>query len=137
MPYQPYDTGWIRSFYAVLCLAWYLISSGTLSHITSVTSYNNLFVPLVEIFNKLCELIGNIIVWVGNGIIKCESFMFQHFNYINPIYNGLKFIELAFTNVDINIGNPSYRSNPSNSSNNKAPTGKHLSSYFARKRRHR
>jgi hypothetical protein len=128
MPYQPYDTGWIRSIYAILCLTWYLVSSGTLFHITSATSYNNLFIPLIELFNKSCEPIGNIIVWFGNGIIKCESFMFQHFNYINPIYNGLKLIEFAFSNVNINVGNPSYRSNPSNSSKNKASTGRHLSS---------
>jgi hypothetical protein len=137
MPYEPYDTGWIKSMYAVLCLTWYLMSSGTLFHITSATSYNNLFIPLVELFNRSCELIGNIIVWIGNGIIKCESFVFQHFNYINPIYNRLKFIETGFSNLNINTGNPSYQSNPYNSSNNKASTGKHLSSYCARKRRHR
>jgi hypothetical protein len=137
MPYELYDTGWIKSIYAVLCLTWYLVSSGTMFHITSATSYNNLFIPLVELFNKSCGLIGNIIVWIGNGIIRYESFVFQHFNYINPIYNGSKFIETGFSNLNINAGNPSYQSNPYNSSNNKASTGKHLSSYFARKRRHR
>jgi len=108
MPYEPYNTGWIKSIYAVLCLTWYLVSNGTLFHITSATSYNNIFIPLVEIFNRSCELIGNIIVWIGNGIIKCKSFVFHYFNYINLIYNGLKYTETGFSNLNINFGNPSY-----------------------------
>jgi hypothetical protein len=135
MPYQPYDTGWIKSIYSMLCLTWYLVSSKPLVHITSTTCYNNLHVPFIELFNKSCELIGSIIVCFGNGIIQCESLVFQRFNYINPIYNGLKLIELALSNIDINTGNLSYCSTPSNSSKNKASAGKHLSSYFARKRR--
>jgi hypothetical protein len=137
MPYQPYDTGWIKSIYSMLCLTWYLVSSKTLVHITLTACYNNLYVPFIELFNKSCELIGNIIVCFGNGIIQCESLVFQRFNYISPIYNGLKSIESALSNININIGNPSYRSTPSNSSKNKASTGKHLSSYFAQKRRRR
>jgi hypothetical protein len=93
MPYQPYDTGWIKSIYWVLCLAWYITTSGTLLHLTSGTCYNNMVIPFIRLFNKSYEILGSIIVAFGSGIIHCESTVFKHYNYIDPIYNVLKCIE--------------------------------------------
>jgi hypothetical protein len=134
MPYQPYDTGWIKSIYGVLCLAWYLTTSGTLLHLASATCYNNILIPLIDLFNKSCELLGNIIVTFGSGVIRAESVVFNYFNYVDPIYNGIAYFERMFSTVNANIGTPTFRSPKHNSRNNKSSTGRHLSAYFARKR---
>jgi hypothetical protein len=61
----------------------------------------------------------------------------MHFNYIDPIYNGLKCIEPVFSGVCIKIVTPAFQSTPPNSRNNKSFTRRHLGAYFARKRLHR
>jgi hypothetical protein len=137
MPYQPYDTGWIKSIHGILCLTWFLLSHGTLAHLAAVTCYNNIFIPFIGLFNKSCELMGNVIVSCGIGIIRCESIIFKQFNYINPIYNGLKYIKSIVSNIDLDIGTPTFHCAQYNTRSNKTSTGKHLCSYFARKRRRR
>jgi hypothetical protein len=137
MPYEPYDTGWIKSIYGGICLAWYLYSRGLLPHVTSVLCYNNISIPLVGILNKLLELIGNIIVSFTKIFTQCEATLFNHFNYIDPIYNGIKRIESMFGKANIDIGPPTFQTNQSNTHSNKKSTGKHLGSFFARKRRRR
>jgi hypothetical protein len=135
MPYQPYDTGWIKSiYYGVLCLAWYITTRGTLLHLTSARCYNNMVIPFIRLFNKSYEILGNIIVAFGSGIIHCKSTVFKHFNYIDPIYNVLKCIEHVLSVVDIKIGNPTFQSTRLNSRNNKSSTRRHLGEYFAQKR---
>jgi hypothetical protein len=134
MPYQPYDTGWIKFVYGALCLTWFLSSNGLPPHLMSVACYNNIFVPFTKLINKLCELLGNVIVLFGSGIIRCESAVFSYFNYIDPVFGGIQYIESIFDNINIDIGPPSYHSIPSNIRRRKTSTGKHLCSYFARKR---
>jgi hypothetical protein len=134
MPYEPYDTGWIKSIYGVLCLTWYLTTSGTLTHLTSATCYNNILIPFIELFNKSCELMGNIIVTFGSGVIHGESIVFKYFNYVDPIYYGITYLERMFSTVKANIGTPTFQSTRPNSRNNKSSTGRHLSAYYARKR---
>jgi hypothetical protein len=87
--------------------------------------------------NKFCEFIGNVIISFGSGIIHCESIAVNHFNYIDPIYNGLKRIESIFSNSNIYSGGPKFNYHPSNIRSRRTSTGKHLCSYFARKRHHR
>jgi hypothetical protein len=137
LPYQPYDTGWIKSIYGGICLAWFLHSGGLLPHVTSVLCYNNIFIPLIKMINKFIELIGDMIVSLGKEFIQYESTLFNHFNYSDPIYNGIKRIESMFGNANIDIGPPTFQTNQSNVHSNKKSTGKHLGSFFARKRRRR
>jgi hypothetical protein len=137
MPYQPYDTGWITSVYGGICLTWFLYSRGCLPHVTSVLCYNNIFIPFIELLNKFCELIGNSIITIGSGIIRCESAIFKRFNYINPIFTTIDGIESLFSRIDIDIGTPTTQYAPSNVRRRKSSTGKHLCSYYARKRLHR
>jgi hypothetical protein len=134
MLYEPYNTGWIKPIYGTICLTWFLLSNSRLPHIASVTCYNNIFIPFTKLINKFCEFLGNIIVSFGSKLIQFESFIFNQFNYINPIYNGLKLIESMFGNVNINTCPPSYHYVPSNIRRCKTSTGKHLCSFFARKR---
>jgi hypothetical protein len=137
MPYQPYNTGWTKSIYGGICLAWFLYIRGLLPHVISVLCYNHTFIPIMALINKWYELIGNAIVLTGKTIIKCEATIFERFNYIAPIYNIIKQVEYVFTYFDINIGPPSTQHIPSNIRRHKTSTGKHLCSYYARKRRDR
>jgi hypothetical protein len=58
-------------------------------------------------------------------------------NYINPMYNGIRCIESIFKTIDINIvTNKSHHSRPSGRKQ-KSSSGRHLCSFYARKRRHR
>jgi hypothetical protein len=139
MPYQPYDTGWIRSIYGGICLAWFLHSRSLIPHVTSVTCYNNIFIPIIELLNKFCEFIGNAIIAFGSIIVRCESFFFHQFNYIDPIFTTIQMIGSVFNDIDININikPPTLRYVPSNIRRRKASTGKHLCQFYARKRLHR
>jgi hypothetical protein len=114
MPYEPYDTGWIKPIYGIMCLTWFLLSHGLVPHVASVTCYNNIFIPFTIMINHLCEFLGNIIVSIGNKVIQLVSFIFNQFNYINTIYNGLKIIKSMFNSININTGTPSYHYVPSN-----------------------
>jgi hypothetical protein len=137
MPCQPYDTGWIKSIFGGIFLAWYLCTVGLLPHLISVLCYNHTCIPFIALINKWYELIGNIIVFTGKAIIKCEATIFEHFNYIDPIYNIIERVESIFTYLDINIGPPNIHHIPSNIQRRKTSTGRHLSSYYAQKRRNR
>lgn len=101
MPYQPYDTGWIKSIYGGICLTWFLYSRGCLPHVTSVLCYNNIFIPFIEFLNKFYEFIGNIIIAFGSAVCYCESVLFNRFNYIDPIFNSLTMIQQLFSNINI------------------------------------
>jgi hypothetical protein len=104
--------------------------------VTSVLCYNNIFIPFIEILNKFCELIGNTIITVGSGIVRCESAVFKRINYIDPIFTIIHRIESLFNRIDIDIGTPTTQYAPSNIRRRKSSTGKHLCLYFARKRLH-
>jgi hypothetical protein len=56
--------------------------------------------------NNLYELIGNIVISFGRGIVQCESIVFNHFDYIRPIFIGIKHVESMFCNI--NIGTPTF-----------------------------
>jgi hypothetical protein len=115
-------------------IPWFLLSNGLLPHVASVTCYNNIFIPFTKLINKFCEFLGNVIVSIGSKLIQFESFVFNQFNYIDPIYNCLKLIESIFNNnININTRTPSYHYVPSNIRRRKTSTGRHLCSYFARK----
>jgi hypothetical protein len=138
MPYQPYDTGWIRSIFGGLCLLWLLCWDGFMPHLQHeayLIYYNNIFTPFSIMFNKACTILGNFIILIGEGIIQAESKMFNHFNYIDPIFNGIKHIESMFSNIKINVGPPTFHYIQPNISRHKTSSGKHLCSYYARKRR--
>jgi hypothetical protein len=87
--------------------------------------------------NKFYEFIGNVIISFGSGIIRIESIVYIHFNYIDPIYNGLKRIESIVSNSNIYSGGPAFKYHPANVRSRHMSTCKHLCSYFARKRRNR
>jgi hypothetical protein len=77
MPYEPYNTGWIKPIYGAMCLTWFLLSNGLLPHVASVTCYNNIFIPFTKLINKFCEFLGNVIVSIGSKLIQFESFIFN------------------------------------------------------------
>jgi hypothetical protein len=58
MPYEPYDTGWTKYIYGIICLTWFLYSRGCLTHITSVLCYNDIFIPFIGLLTRFCEFIG-------------------------------------------------------------------------------
>jgi hypothetical protein len=136
MPYEPYDTGWINSIYGSACLFWLLLTNGLLPQFTFMTCYNNIFIPFTKMINQLCEFIGNGIVSVGSGIIICESYIFDHVDYVTPIYNCIKYIECNIATILPQFENdvPSYNYAPSNIRRRKTSTGRHLCRYFAHKR---
>ena len=138
MPYQPYDTGWIKSIYGGLCLLWLLCWNWSMPHLrheACLVCYNNIFTPFSAIFNKICMILGSFIVSFGIKVIQFESTIFNHFNYIDPIFNGIKSIESLFYNINIDIGPPSFHYCQPNIRRHKTSSGKHLCSYYARKRR--
>jgi hypothetical protein len=80
-------------------------------------------------------LIGNAIVAFGNGIVCTETIILKQFNNINPIYNGICRIESIFKSIDIDI--VTNKSNHKRPSGRKHSSGRHLCSFYARRRRHR
>jgi hypothetical protein len=86
---------------------------------------------------KMSEMIGNVITSIGIGAIHCESAVFNRFNYVSPIYNGIHMIEsIICSMLPDNIDTaPSFRYYPLNKRRRKTSSGKHLYSYYARKRR--
>jgi hypothetical protein len=136
-PYEPYDTGWTKCIYGLICLTWFLFSSGTFLHLISVGWHNLIFVPFHTLLSRLCELIGNATVAFGNGIVCVESSIFKQFNHINPIYNGIRRIESIFNSINIDmVTNKSNHKRPSGRQQ-KSSSGRHLCSFYACKRRHR
>jgi hypothetical protein len=138
MPYQPYDTGWIKSIYGGLCLAWLLCTNSSLPHlkyeIYSIC-YDNICIPIIELFNKLFHMIGNTIISFGEQIVKYESIIFHHFNYIDPIFNGFKLMGSIFNTISVDIGPPSFHCCCSNLRRHCTSSGRHVCSYYARKHR--
>jgi hypothetical protein len=108
MPYQAYDTGWIKFIYGGgICLVWFLHSKGLLPHAASVIiCYNNIVILIIELLNRFCELTGNIIIAFGNRVIQCESFIFERFNYITCIFTCIQRMESIFNNININNNPP-------------------------------
>jgi hypothetical protein len=139
MPYQPYDTGWIKSIYGGLCLLWLLCWNGSLPHLRReayIICYNHIFTPFSKIFNRWCMLLGEIIISFGYAMIQIESAVFKHFNYIDPIFNGIKHIESLLANIKIDTGPPSFHfGGHLNTPRHRTSSGKHLCVYYARKRR--
>jgi hypothetical protein len=84
--------------------------------------------------SRICEWIGNAIVAFGSGIVYTESFVFKQFNYINPIYNGIRHIESIFKSIDIDVSSNYKRTS---GRKQKSSSGRHLCSFYARRRRHR
>ena len=139
MPYEPYDTGWIKPIYGGMCLAWLLYSTGCLPHVISTMCYNNIFSPMVDYVSMLLRTIAKAIVSFGTMVVQTESLIFRHFNYIDPIFNCLQSIEQLVSRVNINTS-PSMALRPSgisrrhNSSNNKSSSGRHAAVFHARRR---
>jgi hypothetical protein len=137
MPYQPYDTGWIKSIYGATCLIWLLCSSGSMPHLkyeAYTIYYNNIFTPIIKLFSKFCTILGSAMILFGSGIIRSESLVFNHFNYVDPIFTGIKYIKSMFTNkINIHIGPPVLHCTRHNIRQHKASSGRYLGSYYARK----
>jgi hypothetical protein len=136
MPYQPYDTGWIRSIYSTACLGWFLLSTGLLPRFTIYSLYNHLWIPFATALIKLCEATGSSCVYAVTKIVKYESMLFHHIDYIAPIYDMIQYVQSMVPCLNTSRP-PSFEYAPSNNRRRKTSTGKHLASYFARKRRHR
>jgi hypothetical protein len=134
MPYHPFDTGWIKSLYPILCLGWFLFTNGLLPLFTVYSFYNNICIPFSKMIMKTFETIGNISLSFGNTIISIESTVFHTFNYVDPIYNAIKQIEQFIPNFEGGRP-PSFKNHASNVCLHKTSSGRHLASYFARKRR--
>jgi hypothetical protein len=136
LPYEPYDTGWCKTIYGVLCLTWLLIQNGLLPRFTFYTWYNNVYTPFTRLLVKICELIGNAVTTFGITIIQSESMVFNSIDYIAHIFNTIKHIEsvIKYT-FNISVTPPSFKYHSSNIRRRKSSTGKHLCSYYARKRR--
>jgi hypothetical protein len=139
MPYEPYDTGWTKSIYGTLCLTWFLYSRGCMTHVTSVLCYNSFFIPFIGLLTTFCEFIGNLIIAFASGIVRSESIIFNQFNYIDPIFTSITAMGYLFNHININldIGRSTRQYVPSNVRRRNTSTGKHLCSYYARKRLHK
>jgi hypothetical protein len=135
LPFHPFDTGWIKSIYSVLCLSWFLFDIGLLPQFTLYSFYNNIYIPFSNMAIKVCEFIGNTSLSVSKRFIYFESIAFHRFDYISPIYNGIKYVEQCVPSFDGGRP-PSYKYLPSNVCLRKISSGKHLGSYYARKRIH-
>ena len=125
MPYEPYDTGWIKSIYGMICLTWFLYTQGCPPLVILRMCLNNIFTPVVDQVNIHLRKIAKAIVSFGTMIVKTESIIFQNFNYIDPIFNCIQRIERLVSSAKINtspsIGiRPSGISRRHNSSNNKS-----------------
>jgi hypothetical protein len=126
MPYQPYDTGWIRSIYPTICLGWFLLSNGLLPRYTMYSLYNNFWNPSTTALIALSESTGAMCIYASTKFTECESIIFKHSDYISPMYSMIQCIQSLIPNV--NVGRPpSFNYVPSNL--------RRLGSYFARKRR--
>jgi hypothetical protein len=93
MPYQLYDTGWIRMIYSTACLGWFLLSTGLLPWFTLYSCYNNVYNPFATMMSAVCDFIGRTIISTGIHVIHFESIIFNKFDYIQPIYNVIKYVE--------------------------------------------
>jgi hypothetical protein len=134
MPYQRYDTGWIRSIYSTVCLGWFLLSNGLLPRYTIYSLYNNFWNPFTTALIALCESAGAVCIYASTKFTECESIIFKHIDYISPMYSMIQCIQSLIPTV--NVGRPpSFNCAPSNLRRRKTSTGRHLGSYFARKRR--
>jgi hypothetical protein len=134
MPYQPFDTGWIKSLYSMSCLIWFLVSTGLLPRFAMYSIHNTIYNPFSTMVMTLCDFIANIGLSIGTGFVHLESITFHKFDYVKPIYNVIKYLENLIPPIDRGRP-PSFQYPASNVRLRKTSSGKHLSSYFARKRR--
>jgi hypothetical protein len=136
MPYQPYDTGWIKSIYSAVCLGWFLLSNGLLPIFAFYSMHNNIYNPFSATVSKMCEYIGSIGIHVGFRIARIESLLFNKFDYIQPVYNLIKYAESFMPNMN-HTAPSSLHYGRSNLPYRTISSGKHLASYFASKRLNR
>jgi hypothetical protein len=133
MPYQPYDTGWIKSIYSIICLGWFLFTTGLLPRFTLYSFHNNIYIPFSQMLMMLCESIGNAVILIGRQFIQCESILFRKYDYIYPVYKTIKYVEGLFPNYDGGHP-PSFKYLPSNVRSRKTSSGRHVAFYFAQER---
>jgi hypothetical protein len=133
MPYHPFDTGWIKSIYSIVCFGLFLLSTGLLPRFTLYSIYNNVYIPISELIIYLCEFTGACAMSAGYKLVQVESIVFSHIDYIAPCHKCIQYIKSLYKNIHINIGPPSYYYTPLNIRTRKTSAGKHLGSYFARK----
>jgi hypothetical protein len=136
MPHHSFDTDWITSLYTMSCFIWFLFSTGLLPRFTIYSLYNNIYNPFSLMVMMMCDFIGNIGSSIGRGSVHLESIIFHKFDYIKPIYDAIKYFENFIPSIDGGRP-PSFHSFSSNVRLRKASSGRHLSSYFARKRQRR
>jgi hypothetical protein len=114
-----------------------MLQSGLLPRFTLYKCYNNIYIPFTHFIIKACELVGNIVTATGIQIIQAESLIFNRFNYINPLYYCIQRAGvICYTMIHKLGGNttPSFNYSPLNVRQRNTSTGKHLCSYYARKR---
>jgi hypothetical protein len=133
MPYQPYDTGWIKTLYSTVCPGWFLLSTGLLPRFMLYSLYNNIYNPFATMVSAICDFIGRIGISTGIRTIQFESLIFNKFDYVQPIYNVIKYIESLVPNITSTTPS-SLHYGSSNIPHRKSSTGKHLASYYVRKR---
>ena len=117
----------------MVCLGWFLFTTGLLPRFTLYSFHNNICIPFFQTLMVLCESIGDTIMSIGRRFIQCKSILFHKYDYIYPIYKTIKYVEGLLPNY--NTGHPpSFNYLPSNVRLRKTSSGRHLASYFARKR---
>jgi hypothetical protein len=133
LPYQPYDTGWIKTIYSTICLGWFLLSTGLLPRFKLYSLHNNIYNPFATMVSTLCDFIGGTIISIGIWIMRFKSIIFYKFDYIQPIYNVIKYVESVIPCIN-NTTPSSLHYGFSNNPHWKTSSGKHLASYYVRKR---
>jgi hypothetical protein len=133
MPYFPFDTGWMKFIYGFFFATWFIMSRGLCTRKYMFTLfYNIIYGPLMSV---LFKSIGLMMSTIGTSIVCGESIIFNKFDYIAPIYSIIKQIESILPSIR-SCPRPMYSTSPKGSSpsNTKSSSGRHLCTYFARKR---
>jgi hypothetical protein len=93
MPYQTYDTGWIKTIYSTACLGYFLLSNGLLPRFTLYSLYNNVYNPFATMISAMCDFIGRIGISIGIHVIVLSppsltnSIIFNPFTILSYILN--------------------------------------------------
>jgi hypothetical protein len=63
------------------------------SRFTLYSLYNNFYIPFTTMMSAMCDFIGGIGISTGIHVIHFESIVFNKFDYIQPIYNIIEYVE--------------------------------------------
>jgi hypothetical protein len=115
-----------------MCLGSFLFNTGLLPRYTLYSIYNNFYIPLSKMIVMICESIGSNGLSCAKRLVQCESMVFHHFNYTDPIYNAFTYVGSLLPTIDTGRP-PSFKYSRSNVRSRKTSSGRHQASYFANK----